>query len=76
MIVLPTSPTLIYDFLRPSYPQVTLEVKGQVAVTEEVFLYTALSMVAEVGGYVGLFLGVSVNQVAALFEFFLDRRSK
>ena len=52
-----------------------MEVRGQVADAEEVFLYTAPSMVAEVGGYVGLFLGVSVNQVATRWSSF-ERRSK
>ena len=32
-------------------------------------LYSKLSLIAEVGGYVGLFLGVSINQISYLMEF-------
>ena len=40
---------------------------------EAYYLYSMLSLIAEVGGYVGLFLGVSVNQVSALIGAALDR---
>ena len=49
-----------------------LYMNQKVLVTEEVFLYTGLSLIAEVGGYVGLFLGVSVNQISVLTEILLD----
>ena len=31
-------------------------------------LYTGLSMIAEIGGYVGLFLGVSIIQINHVFD--------
>ena len=40
-----------------------------VAVTKDYYTYTELSLIAEIGGYVGLFLGVSVNQVIDLMDF-------
>ena len=47
--------------------KMTLYMKEQVKTTEEIFLYTGLSLVAEIGGYVGLFLGWSVvNQISML----------
>ena len=47
--------------------KMTLYMKEQVKTTEEIFLYTGLSLVAEIGGYVGLFLGWSVvNQTSML----------
>ena len=33
------------------------------------YSYDNLSFVAEIGGYVGLFLGASINQTADLFQF-------
>ena len=35
--------------------------------------YSGISLIAEIGGYVGLFLGVSVNQVSALMYIVLDK---
>ena len=37
------------------------------------YLYSGLSLIAEIGGYVGLFLGVSVNQVSVLMNAFLGK---
>ena len=39
-----------------------------IQVYESYYTYDGLSMVAEIGGYVGLFLGISVNQIGLLFE--------
>ena len=44
-----------------------------IVVKEAYHLYSILSMIAEVGGYVGLFLGVSVNQVSRLVNVLLDK---
>ena len=46
--------------------------KENIKVTTGYYLYSGLSLVAEVGGYVGLFLGVSVNQISNLFECILN----
>ncbi len=37
------------------------------------YLYDFESLIAEIGGWVGLFLGMSVFQLASLFEFVHDR---
>ena len=50
-----------------------IKFKENIKVIEAYHLYSALSMIAEVGGYVGLFLGISVNQVSALFNVLLDK---
>ena len=38
-------------------------------VTKGYYLYSGLSMIAEIGGYVGLFLGVSINHITTLMEY-------
>lgn len=48
--------------------KITLFLKDTVRTTNEIFLYSVLSLIAEVGGYVGLFLGVSVNQISTLAD--------
>ena len=52
---------------------VHISCKEHIEVKEAYYLYSMLSMIAEVGGYVGLFLGVSVNQVSALINVALDK---
>ena len=52
---------------------VVIYVKENIEVKEAYYLYSILSMIAEVGGYVGLFLGVSVNQVSQLINVLFDK---
>ena len=47
--------------------------KENIKVTKGYYLYSGLSLIAEVGGYVGLFLGVSVNQISNLFQWILNK---
>ena len=42
--------------------------KENIKVTKAYHIYSGLSLVAEIGGYVGLFLGVSINQITNLFD--------
>ena len=42
--------------------------KPFIRVSESYWSYTGLSLIAEVGGYVGLFLGVSINQITYLID--------
>ena len=42
--------------------------KENVKITKAYHIYSGLSLIAEIGGYVGLFLGVSINQMANLFD--------
>ena len=44
----------------------TLDFHQYVKVSKSFWGYDAIELIAEVGGYVGLFLGVSVNQVRFL----------
>ena len=44
-----------------------------VKIYESYYIYSELSLIAEVGGYVGLFLGISVNQVTNLMDFILTK---
>ena len=50
--------------------KLTLEFHQFVKVSKSYWEYDGIELVAEVGGYVGLFLGVSVNQVKLLIERF------
>ena len=46
--------------------------KENIKVTKAYHNYSGLSLVAEIGGYVGLFLGVSINQITYLFDVFVQ----
>lgn len=57
-----------------------LQDKGRVAIafqrrfvklSKSRYSYQLLELIAELGGYVGLFLGLSINQLSKLFEQFL-----
>ena len=61
------------DKIQPSYlkkPAAKMEIstRENIKVTEAKLLYSVLSMIAEIGGYVGLFLGVSINQINHVFD--------
>ena len=45
-----------------------ISTRENIKVTEAHWLYTGLSMIAEIGGYVGLFLGVSIIQINHVFD--------
>ena len=47
--------------------EVTFEFEQQVKKSTSYYRYTFLSLVAEIGGYVGLFLGLSVYQLKDVF---------
>jgi len=47
--------------------------KENINVIESYHLYSTLSLIAEIGGYVGLFLGVSINQVSVLINVVIDK---
>ena len=49
--------------------QLSINFKENIKVITSYHLYSGLSLIAEVGGYVGLFLGVSINQVTSLVEW-------
>ena len=47
----------------------TIKFKENIKVIEAYHLYSLLSMIAEIGGYVGMFLGISILQI----RFVLDK---
>ena len=57
------------DKMLSSYAMVTIFFEEFIRVTRDYYTYTEISLIAEIGGYVGLFLGVSVNQVTNLMNF-------
>ena len=44
-----------------------------IKVTKEYYIYTGINLIAEIGGYVGLFLGISINQVINLIDFIVAK---
>ena len=50
------------------YTTVKINFEESIRVTKDYHTYTAVSLIAEIGGYVGLFLGVSINQVMDLMD--------
>ena len=47
--------------------------RRDIKTTTEYLLYTLLSMVAEIGGYVGLLLGASLVNIGQINSFLLDK---
>ena len=58
------------------YHKLTIKFKKQITVTYDQYSYIWLNLVAEVGGYVGLFLGFSVFQLTDLTEVLLQKNWK
>ena len=56
-----------------NYSSLTIYFDEKIKVIDAHHLYSGLSLIAEIGGYVGLFLGVSVNQVSVLMNILLDK---
>ena len=56
-----------------SRSRVIITLAENVKIMDEIPLYSLLSMVAEVGGYVGLFLGVSINQMSLVAGFLFEK---
>ena len=52
---------------------VSIRFEDIIRVTRDYYTYTEISLIAEIGGYVGLFLGVSVNQVTNLMDFIVAK---
>ena len=50
-----------------------LEFDSFIKVTKAAYSYTELELLAEFGGYVGLFLGISVFHVSQVFDKILDK---
>ena len=42
----------------------------RVKVVKSYKIYSGLALIAEIGGYVGLFLGVSINQITVIISAF------
>ena len=43
--------------------------RGRVKVMQSYYAYSGLTLIAEIGGYFGLFLGVSINQITYVTSF-------
>ena len=62
-----------YDLSSNQTGELKFDFEPVVKVTRGIYLYSELSLIAEIGGYVGLFLGVSFNQITKLTDFLLTR---
>ena len=56
--------------------ELILSFRQKIHSTVSYYLYEEISLVAEIGGFVGLFLGASVYQTADLIESMITRVSK
>ena len=75
------NPCSIFTFATKKFQNVSLPAKAAgstvihiifqrfIKVTTEYYIYTEINLIGEVGGYVGLFLGISINQVIYLMDF-------
>ena len=50
--------------------------RGRVKVMQSYYAYSGLTLIAEIGGYFGLFLGVSINQITYVTSFLQERVQK
>ena len=57
------------NMINQSSTRVSIWFEEIIKVTRDYYTYTEISLIAEIGGYVGLFLGVSINQVTNLMDF-------
>ena len=53
----------------PSSRVIDITFQDKITVITSQYIYSGLSMVAEIGGYVGLFLGVSINQISDVLNY-------
>ena len=63
----------IYDVTNTSASSLTLYFKTSIAVRKSHLTYPRSSLFAEIGGYTGLLLGVSLLDVTKVVQFFLDK---
>ena len=61
-----SSTNATYENLRIVFPKT-------IKVYDRSYTYSSLSLLAEIGGYVGLFLGISINQVINLLEYLVAK---
>ena len=54
---------------KPEDSEVNFYFRNRVKVVKSYYAYSSLSLIAEIGGYFGLFLGVSINQITYLTSF-------
>ena len=69
------SPLSPFSFSRHSdaFVRIYFDENELIKIYESYYIYSELSLIAEIGGYVGLFLGISVNQVTNLIDFILSK---
>ena len=63
----------IKDILNPKYVKVNLNFEDVIQVSKSYYIFSGISLLGEIGGYVGLFLGVSVNQLTTLLVYSFSR---
>ena len=61
---------------KPEDSEVDFHFRNRVKVVKSYYAYSSLSLIAEIGGYFGLFLGVSINQITYLTSFAQERVQK
>ena len=59
----------LQEFDHPRKNTIKIKYPNSIKIMESYYVYNGISLVAEIGGYVGLFLGYSVNQITDLAYF-------
>ena len=66
----------IYDIYDLEKGRVKIYFKTQINVRKNVVSYDEVNLLAEIGGYIGLLLGLSLLDIAKLFRSFVETRFK
>ena len=69
--ILPLTPTRAPYNPDKAYVEFYLDENELFKIYESYYIYSEVNLIAEIGGYVGLFLGISVNQVTNLMDLIL-----
>ena len=57
-----------------TFTQITIKFHELIAVSKDQYSYIWLNLIAEIGGYVGLFLGFSVFQITDLMDLLIQKK--
>ena len=64
----------VYDSYQDSnQSRVKIYFKSRISERRNIVTYDGVTLLAEIGGYVGLFLGISINQTINLLEYVVTK---
>ncbi len=66
---------LVNEEFRSVYGEAVFYYRNDIKTTREYYLYTSLSVIAEIGGYVGLLMGFSLLNLGQINNWLIDKWS-